>query len=172
MKNFILFVMTLTVALNIQAQSWEQTIEKGDELLGTMDRVKYKYVDSLNIQAIAFYSDGDYWKIGVGGKVFQPDKRGIVIKKTYNPATYATIGFYDEHNQLIEKWENCLLQLAHGFQVAETTENFWGKTTKGAREVVPYLRDQKGYVRIIVPVVRGNNFDLKIPCLNNAKREN
>lgn len=167
MKKIVLSLMLLMSVLMVNAQQWEKTLEKGDELLGTVERIKYKYVDSVNVQAFAFYSDGDYWKIGIGGRVFQPDKRGVVIRKTQNYATYATIGFYDNNNKLISKWDNCLLQLVQGFQVALTAENIWGKTTKGAREVVPYLRNEKGYVRIVVPVVRGKNFDMTIPCLNN-----
>ncbi len=163
----VLLLFSFIACINANAQQWEKTVEKGDELLGTVERIKYKYVDSVNVQAFAFYSDGDYWKIGIGGRVFQPEKRGVVIKKTYNNATYATIGFYDNNNKLISKWDNCLLQLIQGFQVALTAENIWGKTTKGAREVVPYLRNEKGYVRIVVPVVRGKIFDITIPCLNN-----
>lgn len=163
----VLLLFAFIACINANAQQWEKTVEKGDELLGTVERIKYKYVDSVNVQAFAFYSDGDYWKIGIGGRVFQPDKRGVVIKKTQNSATYATIGFYDNNNILISKWDNCLLQLVQGFQVALTAENIWGKTTKGAREVVPYLRNEKGYVRIVVPVVRGKIFDITIPCLNN-----
>ena len=103
MKKWLLLLMALITQLTINAQQWEKTNEEADELLGTVARVKYKYTDSVNVQAIAFYSDGDFWKIGVGGRVFQPDKRGVVIKKTNNFATYATIGFYDIENKLISK---------------------------------------------------------------------
>ena len=163
----ILILLALLATQSLYAQHWTKETESGDELLGTSDRVKFKYVDSINVQAFAFYSDGDYWKIGIGRDVFQPDKRGTLIRKKLNHATYALIGFYDEYNQLLEKWENCLLQLTQGLRVAETAKNIWGKTTKGTREVVPYLKNHKGYVRIVVPVVRGKDFDIKIPCLNN-----
>lgn len=92
------------VAMTTAAQTWERTVEPGDELKGTQESVKYKMTDSIAKQVIAFFLPGDYWKVGIGGNVFQPDKRGIIHKGTYNMITYATIGFYDENNKIIKKW--------------------------------------------------------------------
>lgn len=166
MKQLITFVFLL-LSITAGAQTWEKTIEPGDELKGTTDAVKYRMADSLSRQVIAFYQPGDYWKVGIGGTIFQPDKRGMVHKKSLNMIGYATIGFYDSENQLIKKWENCMVELTNGMQVAEASSNIWGKTSKGCRDVVPYLMNERGYVRIIIPTVRGKEFDMKIPCLNN-----
>lgn len=166
MKQVFLSFLAL-IAITANAQNWEKTVEPGDELKGTTDAVKYKMVDSLARQVIAFYQPGDYWKVGIGGNIFQGDKRGRIHKNTLNTITYATIGFYDEQNHLIKKWENCMVELTNGWQVAEASSNIWGKTSKGCRDVVPYIVNERGYVRIIIPTYRGKEFDMKVPCLNN-----
>ena len=74
---------------------------------------------------------------------------------------------YDENDQLIKKWENCMIELTQNMQVAEASTNIWGKTSKGCRDVVPYLMNNRGYVRIIIPTYRGKEFDMKVPCINN-----
>lgn len=163
----VLFLLLMLMPVMAGAQTWEKTIEPGDELKGTTDAVKYKLVDSLARQVMAFYQPGDYWKVGIGGNVFQPDKRGLVHKKTYNMIGYATIGFYDEQNNLIKKWDNCMIELTNNLQVAEASKTIWGKTSKGCRDVVPYLMNERGYVRIIIPTYRGKEFDMKVPCLNS-----
>lgn len=155
------------IAITANAQKWEKIIEPGDELKGTTDAVKYKMVDSVARQVIAFYQPGDYWKVGIGWNIFQPDKRNVIHKKSLNAIGYATIGFYDEQNHLVKKWENCMIEITNGMQVAEASSNIWGKTSKGCRDVVPYLVNERGYVRIIIPTVRGKEFDMKVPCLNN-----
>lgn len=166
MKRLLAIMATLLVAVVAGAQEWEKTLEKGDELKGTTDRYKYKMVDSLSLQVIAFYQPGDYWKVGIGRNVFMPDKRGIVHKRTYNQIGYATIGFYDENDHLIKKWENCIIELTNNMQVAEASKNIWGKTSKGCRDVVPFLMNERGYVRIIIPTYMGKEFDMKVPCIN------
>lgn len=167
MRKLLLFITLMLVTVTTKAQTWEKSLEKGDELKGTTDCDKYKMVDSIARQVMAFYQPGDFWKVGIGGNVFMPDKRGVIHKKTYNPITYATIGFYDENGQLIKKWENCMIELTNNMQVAEASKNIWGKTSKGCRDVVPFLMNERGYVRIIIPTYRGKEFDMKVPCINN-----
>ena len=146
---------------------WERVAEPGDELMGISARVKYRIVDSLAGYVMAFYEPGAYWKVGIGGTIFMPDKRGTVHRKTLNSIGYATIGFYDEENRLVVKWEKCLMEITTGFQVAEASKTIWGKTSKGCRDVVPYLMNNRGYVRIVLPTASGRNFDWTVPCLNN-----
>lgn len=168
-KTITTIMMLLTVTMNTVAQTWEKSIEPGDELKGTVDREKYRLADSTALQVMAFYQPGDYWKVGIGGNVFMPDKRGLVHKKTLNMIGYATVGFYDEQNQLIKKWDNCMIELTNNMQVAEASQTIWGKTSKGCRDVVPYLMNERGYVRIIIPTYRGKEFDMTVPCLNNGQ---
>lgn len=165
----VLFLLFMCMPMMAVAQTWEKTFEPGDELKGTADATKYRLADSLSRQVMAFFQPGNYWKVGIGGNVFQPDKRGLVHKNTLNMIGYATIGFYDEQNQLVKKWDNCMVELTNGLQVAEASSNIWGKTSKGCRDVVPYLINERGYVRIIIQTVRGKDFDMKVPCLNNTK---
>lgn len=167
MKKALMTMVVTLVALTAGAQTWERTVEPGDELKGTQEMVKYKMTDSIARQVIAFYQPGDYWKVGIGGNIFQPDKRGVIHKGTYNMIAYATIGFYDENDKLVKKWENCMVEVTNGGQVAEASKNVWGKTSKGSRDVVPYIMNERGYVRIIIPTYRGKEFDMKVPCLNN-----
>ena len=103
MKKALMTMVVTLVALTAGAQTWERTVEPGDELKGTQEMVKYKMTDSIARQVIAFYQPGDYWKVGIGGNIFQPDKRGVIHKGTYNMIAYATIGFYDENDKLVKK---------------------------------------------------------------------
>lgn len=167
MKKVLFLCAMMAMTTIATAQTWVKSFEAGDELKGTYDHDKYVLVDSLAQQEMAFYQPGEYWKVGIGGNVFMPDKRGLIHKKTYNMITYATIGFYDESNNLIKKWDNCMMELTNNAQVAEASKNIWGKTSKGSKEVVPYLMNNRGYVRIIIPTYRGKEFDFKVPCLNN-----
>lgn len=47
----ILILLALLATQSLYAQHWTKETESGDELLGTSDRVKFKYVDSINVQA-------------------------------------------------------------------------------------------------------------------------
>lgn len=77
----------------------------------------------------------------------------------------------EEGDQLVTKWDNCMMELTDIFRVAEASESLWGKkTTKGCREVVPYLLNEKGYVRIILPTSLGPEFDFKVPCIHNESK--
>lgn len=60
-----------------------------------------------------------------------------------------------------------MMEVTNGGQVAESSKSIWGKTSKGSRDVVPFLMNEHGYVRIIIPTYRGKEFDMKVPCLNN-----
>lgn len=165
MKQLLTFALLL-LTMTAGAQTWEKQIIPGDELKGTTETTKYLFVDSVGKKKMAFYGDGDYWKVLCGYSVFDPIK-GKIHSRTKNMIAYATIGFYDEQHQLIKKWDNCLVELTNGLRIAEATENIWGKTTKGCRDVVPYLTNERGYIRILIPVAIGKEFDLTVPCLNN-----
>lgn len=162
MKRLFIF-FALMVAMGAQAQTWERVEVPGDELKGTPDRVKYRINNLETLQSIMFYEGGNEWWVGIGGNIFQPDKNGRMVKKTQNYVTYATIGLYDESGKLIAKYEDCMLELTNGMQVA----GVYDRKAKGVREVVPCLTKNKGSVRIIIPTARGKDFDLSVPCLNN-----
>ena len=161
----VLLLLVIMMAIGASAQTWERVEVPGDELKGTPNRVKWRINNFETLQSIMFYEGDDQWWVGIGGNIFQPN--GQIVKSTQNFATSAIIGLSDEAGNLIAKYEDCLLELTNGMQVAGTVENFFGKTTKGARDVVPYLTNNKGSVRIIIPTARGKEFDLRVPCMNN-----
>ena len=153
----------MMMAMVGNSQTWERVEVPGDELKGTPDMVKYRINNMETLQSIMFYEGGNEWWVSVGGKVFQPDKSGRMVKKTQNFVTYATIGLYDSEGNLVEKFEDCMLELTNGMRVA----GVFDAKKKGVCEVVSYITQHKGSVRIIIPTVIGEEFDLRVPCLNN-----
>ena len=169
MKKVLLSIALMLMGLSASAQVWEKTLEEGDQLKGTKDRMKYRIESPDGTQMMMFYGSSDKWKVGIVGNSFKPDKSLHVHSSTKNFLIYATIGFYNEDDQLVTKWDNCMMELTNIYRVAETSETLWGKkTTKGCREVVPYLLNEKGYVRIILPTFLGPDFDFKVPCIHNV----
>lgn len=169
MKKVLLSIALMLMGLSASAQVWEKTLEEGDQLKGTRDRMKYRIESPDGNMIMVFYGSSDKWKVGIVNNAFKLDKSLRV--RDGNFLCYATIGFYDENDQLTVKWENCEMQLTNVYRVAETSTSFWGKkTAKGCRDVVPYILNEKGYVRIILPTFREPEFDFKVPCIHNESK--
>ena len=169
MKKVLLSIALMLMGLSASAQVWEKTLEEGDQLKGTRDRAKYRIESPDGNMIMVFYGSSDKWKVGIVNNAFKPDKSNMV--RDGNFIIYATIGFYNEDDQLVTKWENCMMELTDIYRVAEASESSWGKkTAKGCREVVPYLLNEKGYVRIILPTFRAPEFDFKVPCIHNESK--
>ncbi len=168
----LLSIALLLVGMTSHAQTWKKTVVPGDELKGTGPQTWYRYENKDGTMLMAFHEEDDSWKVGVVRNSFVPDKNVKVHKITKNFIIYATIGFYNEHDQLVTKWTNCMMELPNDFRVAQTSVTLWSeKTVKGCREVVPYLLNEKGYVRILLPTYLGDGFDLKVPCLHNNNEQ-
>ena len=60
----VLLLFAFIACINANAQQWEKTLEKGDELLGTVERIKYKYVDSVMFRHLHFIAMGTIGKLG------------------------------------------------------------------------------------------------------------
>lgn len=161
--KILLLLLFLLIPCMEYAQTWETRTEPGDELKGTVTRIRYKWQPN-ETEEFAFYSVGNDWKVGVARNAFKVDPTHL--NKNNNFVTYATIGFYDINNNLKESWNDCELEVTNMYSVA-TCPDTSKKKPKGKEAVSNYLRNEKGYVRIIIPTNYGNGFDLKIPCLYN-----
>lgn len=160
-RTFAILAMMLMV-FTVNAQEWERQDVKGDELLGTTDGVKWRYQDGDFL--FAFMEGEQAWKVGIGRRdVFEPDKRKM--SKKANMLTHATIGFYNEAGELVKKVDDCILELTQMMRVGETMKKWiWDDVPRGYG-VNEYLQNEKGYVRIVVPLHITGNFDLKLPCM-------
>ena len=158
----ILLIASLFFTMVANAQRWETRTEAADELKGIPERIRYKWTEG-ETKVFAFYDSGFEWKVGVARNAFKPDPTHLT--RNQNPPIYAIIGFYDEAGNLVEKYEDCELDVTEMYHVASLAPNA-KKSNKGIL-VADYLRTQKGFVRILLPTQFGEGFGMKVPCLNN-----
>ena len=157
MKKIITMIMLLT-AMAVSAQEWKKEVHSADELTGIPEVVEYSY--SCNEFSMMVVEGTNGWAIY--GPSFKPDHTHV--NSSNNFETYATIGFYDTDGKLVEGHRNCKLELTNMYRMALMAAN--KRKNKGQYAVNEYLKNGKGYVRIIIPTIQGPDFDVKIPCMN------
>jgi hypothetical protein len=83
----------------------------------------------------------------------------------YKNLFVAIIGYYDINNKLIEK-KKCGFEIGANSHQAHSIK--YGMHRQEGKYVISYLRNKKGYVRIIASLYGSNGkFDIKVPCMNN-----
>lgn len=164
MKRILIVLLLFSFMLPACSQQWDIQHEEMDELRGTEERDCYRLVfdDGNNFE---FYSTGDSWKVGVSKDMFKINP--MRLNKNKNFVTYAKIGFYNEAGENTAIFDKCELEVVSMYLIAQFHEGA-KKKSNGARLVAEYLRTQKGYVRILIPTNIRGDFDVRIPCLNNA----
>lgn len=157
MKGIIMLAFLL-VAQSISAQKWEKKIVEADEMKAQTETTMY--VCNSSKYSFVLYESNNAWV--VSGVPFKPDPTHINYRNNFE--TYAKIGFYDMNDKLIEKWDNCRLELTNFYRTATSDTS---KKKKGQYAVSNYLKTANGYIRIIIPTIQGDEFDVTVPCLKN-----
>ena len=178
MKKFIMaLVCLMTMVLNVNAEEytnsvaekngWVLTTHEADELIGNDEYNSLVYVGSEN-KTIVLWDDNDKdfriicndgnifdYKVGSNGWSLNTNMKLFV----------ATIGYYDSNNKLLKKKE-CGFRIEGNASEARSIK--YGMGGNEGKRIVAFLKNEKGYIRIIAPLFNTRkNFDFKVPCLNN-----
>ena len=150
---------------NAQAQKWEHYVIEADELLEVKGHESDVFTDEAG-NVFVMWSDEDLnFRIISATSIF--DYMGDIR------SVMATIGYYDMNNKFIEKNDIQLLVSEGQGNQAEPNmipmmRPFPNK--KRVAELLQFVRESQGYVRILVPLYGTNTrFDIRIPCLNNPQ---
>ena len=159
-KNIVLTALLFFIfAFNMQAQNWEHFIKESDELLDVAGYETWVYTDQQRNSFVIRSDEDDNFLIITSGRF---DRRGIDSMK-------AIIGYYNISNKLIEKTEiNLQISLERNNQwnrAVPITSGLFGYK-KQVEKLIQFIREGHGYVRIVVQSYE-EDFDIKIPCLNN-----
>ena len=154
----IVCLMTMVVSVNAQ-NGWETLKSGGDELKGSSPSVEHLY------------------KCDEGEICFFDGSESIFMVVTYNGffdydvdnyVKGAIIGLYDINDNLIEKIKTPTQRTFWVGWVGEENKDMMGCIKKDVGEkIVSFLKNQKGFVRIIAERYSRSDFDIKIPCMNN-----
>ena len=150
----------------MQAQKWEHFIKEADELLDIPSYEEWVFIDKQGNSFAINSNKKDYFCI--------INARGVFYDGFWGEISDAIIGFYDVDNKLIEKTTLDLLpsieslRNKRGNQAVPNTTGQYTYNKEKVEKLVQKIKHGKGFVRIYVPVYGKNeNFDIKIPCLNN-----
>lgn len=158
MKKLILGLLLLLTS-PVFAQ-WDKVVVKGDELKGTSDGVNCVYSDDY--KHIAFNEESVNYFVLITDKSFF--NFGTQKGTNGNYITVGLTGLYDNQDKLIEKFDVT-------FEVMEIATKIYpnkytskgGNNLKRSKKIIDYLKNEKGYVRFILPLHDGSEFDLKVP---------
>lgn len=176
MKRILLFICLVVATINASAQGvWGRKTVKGDELLGTVDHTLYIYEDrpseDVSFRIIFLNNVEDDFNIYTMRNIFKTMSREGA---TNNNIFLGIVGFYDKDDNLIDKIDKFCFEV-NGIGRSDTAHpNKYtlkgGNNKKNAKKVLDHIKNSDGYVRIVAEMVKGGNYDLKIPCLNNENR--
>lgn len=153
MKKILFILMMFCAVISINAQEWTSTDYEADELKGQESYTAYNFTDESGM-FVYFSNYDDYYKICTLDGIFDYKGRYHQLK--------VIIGFYDENDKLVEKFNDWIY-------VKEDNSKIAGASGKKSKKVITYIKQNMGYVRFIAERYGRTNFDFKVPCLNNDK---
>ncbi len=155
MKKTLLALMFAFMPAFIFAQkNWQVTIHPADELQKTKEYTSYMYIDE-NGNNFVFWSNSKNVRIVNNEGIFDVDANNFIK---------ATIGYYDINSKLIKKESKKFHTENDSYTIAEIP--FWN----GAKNLIKYLQENDGYVRILAPQYQKvSPWEIIVPCLNKEK---
>lgn len=163
-KILLALIGVLLSALPANAQGWQTSIVKGDELKGNPEYTAYTYEDNGN--GFIFWSlKDDSFRLHSGNGMFNYQN----IRGTQgNHIVLGLVGFYDESGKLIDKIENFCIELDDEGTPNQAHPNRYtskgGNNKKNTVKILKYLTNSKGSVRFVYELYGGKEFDLRVPC--------
>ena len=161
----LLLGLILVLSVPMAAQNWTKFEVKGDELKGTKDHITYQY----NEDTMYFQFDEENDK----QFIVKTEKAAFhyLIDELGNRINLAIVGLYDTNDKLIERIE-ITFEATEFLNIAKpcryTIKGGLTNNLKRCKKVLNFIKNQKGYVRIILPLYDDTtDFDLKIPTLQN-----
>lgn len=178
MKKFIMALvclMTMVMSVNAQVNGWKIGTTEADELLGTTEDTYYLYMDGDKGGVIFYKSEPKkLYLIAPDDAMFNTRDLGFRdFGRSGNVVgVFITYGMYNNNDKLVKKDKNCVFEEI-GREVANRIVSRkgtgMGMTMRNVgKELIEYMKNEKGYVRIVAPLFHTNrNFDIKVPCMNN-----
>ncbi len=162
MKKVLFIFALLMSGLTAGAQEWEKTVQEADDMRGTPAMIVYEWKDEDF--SFTFGSMTNEWRIAIGlGDGFKVDPTHL--NRNNNFVCYGNIGFYDRDGNMVAHWKGCTFEVTNRYRQATSPDS---RKKKGQYAVADYLKNGDGYVRIIIPTIRGE-LDAKIPCVDKQK---
>ena len=167
MKHNAFLIATLMMALTISqvahAQKWDTTFFAADELEGIEAYYAYHIADSTGNVFNFWSNENTNFRVVSSSGIFDWHGNFNIVR--------ATIGYYDASNKLVEKKDIQLVVADGRGDMAEPNTSIGiGSISnkKKAIQLLNYLRNEEGYIRILIPLYgRIDKFDLTIPCIRN-----
>ena len=157
MKKFIITIVLALVAslsFTVKAQSddvllthdaWISLQMAGDELTERDAQEVVAFNMSSGDYIINYASRPNMLVITSKNGIFDFDRSSMKI----------LIGYYNENDELIKK------ETPYFFKLGSYSSGYTGGAD--GKNLMQYIRTQKGYVRIVIDRYRGANFDVKFP---------
>jgi hypothetical protein len=141
---------------------WVILTHEADELIGN-DEYKSISYSVPNVGSVILWDNENKKFRIVADDVF--DSEVTKWNFGYKSLFTAIVGYYDINGKLLEK-TSCLFEIGANHRQGNSIRNNWG--VNEAKTIIPYLREKRGFVRIVAPLSGTNGkFDIKVPCLNN-----
>ena len=159
----IVCLMTMVLSVNAQNKKWVSMSHDADELTETEAYTSLIYTDAKG-SVVLWDNDNEKFRIAANG-VFDSkvDTNGWSMKK--RSMFKAIIGYYNVDDKLISK-KKCYFEIGANHSQAHNIKYQFNR--EEGKYIISYLRNEKGYVRIIAPLYNTNEtFDIKVPCIKN-----
>jgi hypothetical protein len=159
MKRLIMAIVCLmTMVFSANAQNgWEKTKFPGDELKGEKETCLNIYTNDEGSFVFSDEKDDGF---------MVTTQRGFFDYDIDNYAKGTIIGLYDQNGVLLEKMD--LPTQRTFFTTSSSNHKTMGCIKKAAaKKIISFIKEQKGYVRIIAERYSRTDFDIKVPCMNN-----
>ena len=156
---------TTNALVNINSakgNGWDTTTFDADELLGNKAYTALSY--STSVGSIVLWNDNEKKFRIISNNVFDSEygENGYMVKGSF---FHAIVGYYDINDKLIDK-RTCSFIIGSNHHEGNSIR--YGMKRYEGKHIISYLRNKKGYVRIIASLYNTNSkFDIKVPCMNN-----
>ena len=170
MKQIILAVAALMMTFNLNAQVvgiWTMENHPADELLGTAEYMTFSFV-SHEMTFTIYSNEMTDFLIGYNGNdVF------VTNTPTTNNVK-VIIGLYDEKMQLVRKLDYTMFQRTENPSYLRGHVNFPKQNKRWVechKDLNRYIREEKGYIRIVANMTEGRKFDYMFPTMKQAQEQ-
>lgn len=143
---------------------WIISYHEPDELTGSKGYNSMTYLNETG-GVVLWSTEAKKFRVISNEELFDSEIRIFGWLRETKNVFCAIIGMYDINNKLLKK-KNCWFEIGANYLQGHSTIGASGKNE--GKDIVEYLRNGKGYIRIVAPLSGTNaKFDLKVPCMNN-----
>lgn len=156
--------MLAATAYSIAQVGWRAEVQHADELKGTEEYTSYIYTDKKGDYIVIWSNTDEDFRIVSNSNIFNYN---VGSTKWFS----STIGLYDENGNLLEKVGIDFDARNDDPRIADNSTTF-RREKKAAKKIITFIRNEKGYVRIIAPLYRSNNdYDIEVPCFKSEPKK-